>query len=151
MNPTPEDLSTLYPENHISTVITSYGTGHNDPPTGEALLVDTRSLRNPPDDPAVRERMLHSNGLNPEVRRYVMNTPGATTIVTRNAEKALLLLANTEQWADKPLQRVDIHVLCGGGRHRSVAIAEEIAVHLRAAGIGCEVEHRHIDRPILPH
>ncbi|MFD8469093.1 hypothetical protein ACFV10_28795, partial [Streptomyces cyaneofuscatus] len=90
---TPKDLSSLYPDNHISTVITSYGTGHNDPPRGEALLVDTRSLRNPPDDPTVRDRMLHSNGLDPEVRRYVMNTPGATTIAKRNATKALLLLA----------------------------------------------------------
>jgi RNase adaptor protein for sRNA GlmZ degradation len=47
------------------------------------------------------------------------------------------------------MYRVDVHVVCGGGRHRSVAVAEEIAVYLRAAGIGCEVEHRHIDRPIL--
>ncbi|WP_372496897.1 RapZ C-terminal domain-containing protein [Streptomyces shenzhenensis] len=36
-----------------------------------------------------------------------------------------------------------------GGRHRSVAIAEEIAAYLRAGGV--EVEHRHIDRPVLPH
>jgi hypothetical protein len=38
--------------------------------------------------------------------------------------------------------RVDVHVVCGGGRHR-FAVAEEIALYLRAAGIGCEVEHRH--------
>ncbi|MFG2142602.1 hypothetical protein ACGFRG_00125 [Streptomyces sp. NPDC048696] len=40
--------------------------------------------------------------------------------------------------------------MCGGGRHRSVAVAEEVAKRLRAAGIGVETEHRHIDRPILP-
>ncbi|PVC80627.1 hypothetical protein DBP19_36425 [Streptomyces sp. CS090A] len=147
----PEDLSSLYSESHIKTVITSYGLGHNDPPHGEALLVDTRSLRNPPTDPAVRERMLHSNGLDPEVRRYVMSTPNAKELARRNAEKARVLHDNTDLWSAGPLRRVDVHVVCGGGRHRSVAVAEEIAVHLRAAGIGCEVEHRHIDRPILPH
>ncbi|SCD37517.1 UPF0042 nucleotide-binding protein [Streptomyces sp. Termitarium-T10T-6] len=151
MNPAPEDLSGLYSESRIETVITSYGLGHNDPPYGDALLVDTRILRNPPEDPAVRERMLHSNGLDPEVRRYVMNTPNAKGLVRRNAEKVCVLHANMNAWSSGPLPRIDVHVACGGGRHRSVAVAEEIAVHLRAAGIGCEVEHRHIDLPILPH
>jgi UPF0042 nucleotide-binding protein len=116
-------------------------------------VVDARSLRNPPEDPEVRERMLHSNGLDPEVRRYVMATPGARQLVTQSAEKVRILLQydNLKQWAGAQPYRVDVHVVCGGGRHRSVAIAEEIAAHLRAAGIEVEVEHRHIERPILPH
>ncbi|MFJ9690412.1 hypothetical protein ACIRRX_32585 [Streptomyces bacillaris] len=40
-------------------------------------------------------------------------------------------------------------MVCGGGRHRSVATAAEIGAALRAAGVGCEIEHRHIIRPIL--
>ncbi|MFH8379016.1 hypothetical protein ACH4A7_36520 [Streptomyces cyaneofuscatus] len=36
-----------------------------------------------------------------------------------------------------------------GGRHRSVVVAEELAARLRAAGIGVETEHRHVDRPVL--
>ncbi|WP_199546562.1 RNase adapter RapZ [Streptomyces sp. N35] len=152
METTPEDLSTLYREDHLQCVIVSYGDGHNDAPAGGAIRVDTRPLRNPPEDPEVRDRMLHSNGLDPEVRRYVMATPGAKELVAQNAEKVRILLQrdNLHQWAGGPQQyRIDVHVVCGGGRHRSVAVAEEIAVHLRAAGIGCEVEHRHIDRPIL--
>ncbi|GAA0707185.1 hypothetical protein GCM10009548_95070 [Streptomyces malaysiensis subsp. malaysiensis] len=153
METTPQDLSTLYSDNHLQCVITSYGAGHHDAPPGTALLVDTRILRNPPEDPEVRERMLHSNGLDPEVRRYVMATPGARELVAQNAEKVRILLQhdNLKQWAGAQPFRVDVHVVCGGGRHRSVAVAAEIAAHLRAAGIGCEVEHRHIDRPILPH
>lgn len=150
---TPNDLAPLYSDRHLQSVITSYGTGHHDAPTGSALHVDCGILRNPPSDPVVRERMLHSTGLDPEVRRYVMATPGARELVTENAEKALILLtrSNLRRWAGAQPMRVDVHVACGGGRHRSVAVAEEIAVYLRAAGIGCEVEHRHIDRPILPH
>lgn len=152
MTPTPNDLGSLYSDRHVQTVIVSYGAGHHDDPTGTALHVDTRPLRNPPDDPTVRDRMLHSNGLDPEVRRYVMATPGARELVAENAEKVLILLeaANHRRWAGAQSYRVDVHVVCGGGRHRSVAVAEEIAVRLRAAGIGCEVEHPHIDRPILP-
>ncbi|MFD8851567.1 hypothetical protein [Streptomyces sp. NPDC059604] len=154
METTPNDLSALYPESYCQSVITSYGAGHHDDPPGNALVVDTRPLRNPPEDPEVRERMLHSNGLDPEVRRYVMATPGAKRLVAQTAEKVRILAQrdNLRQWTGGPQQyRVDVHVVCGGGRHRSVAVAEEIAAYLRAAGIGCEVEHRHIDRPILPH
>ncbi|MFD7186279.1 hypothetical protein ACFV90_40750 [Streptomyces sp. NPDC059904] len=151
MSATPDDLSSLYSDNHLKSVITSYGIGHNDAPDGDALFVDTRVLHNPPEDPTVRERMLHSNGLDPEVRAYVMATPGARQLVRENAEKARILLDkdNLKQWAGRQLLRIDLHVACGGGRHRSVAVAEEIAIHLRAAGIGVEVEHRHINRPII--
>ena len=131
---------------YIQSVITSYGDGHHDAPTGPAVFVDTRVLRNPPEDPEVRERMLHSNGLDREVRRYVMATPGARGLVKEGAEKVLSLLRQ-----DAGTNRVDVHVMCGGGRHRSVAVAEEIASYLRGADVDCEVEHRHINRPILPH
>ncbi|MEV6547958.1 RNase adapter RapZ [Streptomyces sp. NPDC051597] len=128
----------------IQTIITSYGDGHHDAPQGDALRVDTRPLRNPPDDPTVRTRMLHSNGLDPEVRAYVLGTPGAERLIERSTRRALALL---QQATDG--RRVDIHVVCGGGRHRSVAVAEEVAERLRAAGVGVEVEHRHISQPIL--
>ncbi|MFD0039958.1 hypothetical protein ACFVIZ_20270 [Streptomyces anulatus] len=128
----------------IRTVVVSYGDGHHDAPRGDALRIDTRSLRNPPSDPAVRERMLHSTGLEPDVRAYVRATPGFETVVGRGLERALGLLALPDRRF-----RVDVHVVCGGGRHRSVAVAEELADRLRDAHVGVETEHRHIDRPIL--
>ncbi|MFI0742801.1 hypothetical protein ACH4PU_32670 [Streptomyces sp. NPDC021100] len=133
----------------IQSVITSYGEGHHDAPHGSALLVDTRPLRNPPDDPAVRETMMQFTGLDPEVARYVMATPGAEQLVADAAARALALLRAPGRPGARHF-RVDLHVRCGGGRHRSVAVAEEIGRRLRAAGVGCEVEHRHIDRPVLP-
>ncbi|MFJ8848547.1 hypothetical protein ACIRFF_37315 [Streptomyces cyaneofuscatus] len=128
----------------IQTVIVSYGNGHHDAPRGDALRIDTRPLRNPPSDPVVRERMLHATGLDPHVRDYVHATPGFETIVQRGLEHTLALLALPNRRF-----RVDIHVTCGGGRHRSVVVAEELAARLQAAGIGAETEHQHIDRPIL--
>jgi RNase adaptor protein for sRNA GlmZ degradation len=144
-------LSTVLTPGMIHTVIISYGIGHHDDPPGTALRIDTRTLRNPPDDPTVRERMLHSNGLDPEVRDYVLNTMGAMEIVERAVDQtAALLLADSMPGGD-PHLRTDVHVACGGGRHRSVAIAEELGAQLRGLGVGVEVEHRHIGREILPH
>ncbi|MHA6757285.1 RapZ C-terminal domain-containing protein [Streptacidiphilus sp. PAMC 29251] len=129
----------------IRTVITSYGEGHNDAPGGDALRVDTRPLLNPPEDPAVRRRMLHSNGLDSQVRDYVLNSPGAERLISRNLRRILALLE-----ASNDGRRIDIHVACGGGRHRSVVVSEELAARIRRAGHGVEAEHRHIDRPLLP-
>ncbi|MER5503146.1 MULTISPECIES: hypothetical protein [unclassified Streptomyces] len=112
---TSEFTDTHSPHSLIQTVIISYGDGHHDAPRGDALRIDARPLHNPPDDPAVRERMLHSNGLDPEVAAYVLNTPGADRLVERSTWRALALL---EQSTDG--RRVDLHVVCGGGRHRAV-------------------------------
>ncbi|MET7489845.1 RNase adapter RapZ [Streptomyces sp. NPDC005538] len=127
----------------IRTVITSYAYGHQGAPRGNALRVDARRLHNPPEDPAVRAWMLQANGLDPHVRAYVLATPGADRLIERSFNRALVLLALPD-----PL-RVDIHVLCGGGRHRSVVVAEELAALIRAVGYGVKTEHRHIDRPVL--
>ncbi|WTK42294.1 hypothetical protein OG610_39025 (plasmid) [Streptomyces anulatus] len=132
----------------VRSVIMSYGDGHHAAPRGSALLVDTRVLRNPPEDPAVRERMIHSNGMVGEVRDYVLATPGASRLVERSVEQLLALLDVPPRSGEQPL-RVDVHVVCGGGRHRSVAVAEAIGARARAAGVGCEVEHLHVERPIL--
>lgn len=137
-------MNTQLDRAHIRTVISSYGDGHNDAPRGDALRVDTRPLRNPPEDPAVREYMLHSNGLDPRVRDYVLSNPRTEPLIQRSLKRALALLAVA---ADG--RRVDIHVLCGGGKHRSVVVAEELAARLQDAGVGVETEHLHIDRPIL--
>ena len=92
METTPEDLSTLYEDGHVQSVITSYGAGHHDDPGGNAVVVDTRPLRNPPEDPEVRDRMLHSNGLDPEVvviggeitKAWGLVEPLISAAVTRN-------------------------------------------------------------------
>lgn len=143
----PDDLSTLGDPARIRVVIITTGAGHREPVEQDALripLIDT--LRNPPADPAVREQLTHLTGLDKPVRDYVMATPGARGKVREVYEKTHALLA----WA-APRRRVTlVNLECWGGRHRSVALGEELAAWLRADGIGVEVEHRHIDRPLLP-
>ncbi|AZM64991.1 MULTISPECIES: RNase adapter RapZ [unclassified Streptomyces] len=128
--------------------ITSFGTGHPDAPwSANPVVVDTKPLRNPPQDPAVRARMTQMTGLDRDVAFYVMTTPGAERLV----EDALL--AVYDRLVTAPDTDVDVHVSCVGGRHRSVAVSEELASRLRALDAvtaDVQVVHRHIDQPILP-
>jgi RNase adapter protein RapZ len=126
----------------IKVVITTYGVLHGEAPEGDAVTVDLRrALRNPHQDPAMR----YKTGLDPEVRDHVLSTPGADRII---ADTVLRILAVLYGWAE-PQLRSDAHIFCKGGRHRSVAIAEAVATRLRSLGIGVEVEHRDINKPVV--
>lgn len=129
----------------IRVVITTYGTLHGPAPAeGDALLIDlSEALRNPHHDPQMRYR----TGLDPEVRAHVLETPGADRIVALNVDRIRALVTVHTLQVQPILTRV--HVACRGGRHRSVAIAEEIARELRREGIGVEVCHRDIDKPVV--
>ena len=123
--------------------ITSYGTGHNDPPTGtNPLVVDTTGLHNPPDDPRVRAALTQLTGRDQRVADYVMSTPGAEALVDATRRLAERRIRNGQQ-------AIDIHVHCYGGRHRSVTIAEQLGEQLARHG-RVTINHRHIGKPILP-
>ncbi|MFJ2783616.1 MULTISPECIES: hypothetical protein [unclassified Streptomyces] len=124
--------------------ITSYGTGHHDTPTAhDPVVVDTTTLHNPPDDPAVRATLTQLTGRHPDVVAYVMATPGATQLLDTTRRTVERRIADGEQ-------HIDVHVHCYGGRHRSVALAELLTTNLTTHGHHVQVSHRHIDRPILP-
>lgn len=99
-------------------------------------------FRNPHDDPAMRYR----NGLDPEVRDHVLSTPGVMAMVERIAESAK---AVHDDYANPRHLLTDVTIACRGGRHRSVAVAEAVAAYLRTDGIGVEIVHHHIDRPVV--
>jgi len=129
----------------IRVVITTYGILHGPAPAdGDALLIDLSSaLRNPHQDPELRYR----NGLDPAVRDHVLTTPGADRVVALGVDRIRALVTVHTLQVQPILTRV--HVACRGGRHRSVAVAEEIARQLRREGIGVEVHHRDIDKPVV--
>ena len=132
----------------LQVVIKSYGVLHREAPGEEvALAVNlTTALRNPPEDPAVRERMVQLTGLDAQVRTYVLDTPGALEIVSRTADQLRTLV---EHWGNPTRRIVHAHVYCKQGRHRSVAVAEEVATWLREAGYGVEVDHLDITKPVV--
>ncbi|MFE4304832.1 hypothetical protein ACFRR6_01950 [Streptomyces sp. NPDC056891] len=130
----------------VQVVLQSAGTLH--PGTialiGDGLFFDIGGrLRNPHHDPQMRYR----TGLEPEVRSHVLSTPGADTVINEimDATRAIL-----HGYADPRRRLVKVTVACRGGRHRSVAIAEQVAEYLRAEDDICvEVEHRHVGLPVV--
>lgn len=109
---------------------------------GNGLFYDlSDELRNPHHDPAMR----YKTGLDPDVRDHVRATPGAEKWATRIAHDAQALAAAAEPTG----KLVHVTVACRGGRHRSVAIAEWAAELLHAAGPRAEVEHLHIELPVV--
>lgn len=114
--------------------ITTFGVLHGEAPHGgkPVISVDlTEALRNPADDPA----MVYLTGLDPKVRDHVLFTPGAEEIIDGLVREVLAT-------------DCDAHVFCRGGRHRSVAVAEEAARRLRARGLIVVVLHRDIRKPV---
>ncbi|MER8103856.1 RNase adapter RapZ [Kitasatospora sp. NPDC094016] len=139
-------MSTIPTADQLTTTtfeITTFGTLHQDPPLGDAITVDlTTALRNPPEDPAVREQMIQSTGLDQHVLDYVLATPGARDIADRTVRRALA------QHAALPGETVRIHVYCRGGRHRSVSVGREVGRRLQALGAAVTVTHRHVHLPV---
>ncbi|TQS30074.1 RNase adapter RapZ [Microbispora sp. KK1-11] len=118
--------------------VTSFGYGHGPAPEADLTVDARRHLRNPHADPAMREL----TGLDEAVRQHVLTTPGAARLIHNTAVLAADLHAQTRA-------PVTVAVGCVGGRHRSVAISEEIAATLRSDGVKATVTHRDVHRPVI--
>src|SRR5690554_3922631 len=131
----------------IRVVITTFGTLHGPAPDeGDALTIDlSNALRNPHHDPQMRYR----TGLDPVVRHHVLTTPGADRVVALNVDRIRALVTVHTMQVQPMLTRV--HIACRGGRHPIVSLSTELARELRREGIGVEVHHRDIDRPVVEH
>lgn len=131
------------PARHLQCVIITFGVLHGEPPEGDGYTVDLRTrLRNPHENPAMR----HLTGLDQAVFDHVMNTDGVEEIVADTVSRAV---SDLKHWGNPHGRICRVFVCCRGGRHRSVAVAEEIADRLYQRGIGVQVEHRDIKKPIV--
>lgn len=128
--------------NLIAAVITSFGYRHAEPPPAQ-ITIDVRTLLR---DPYVDPRMRALTGRDRAVRDHVQATPGATRLVVATAQLVAGLLDDV---ADAKGVRVDVAIGCAGGRHRSVALADLIAVELGSLGHRTSVTHRDIRLPVL--
>ncbi|MFE3866192.1 hypothetical protein ACFXPT_38200 [Streptomyces goshikiensis] len=129
----------------VQVVIQTVGTLHEDALgiAADSLLFDLGDkLRNPHSDPKMR----YLTGLDPAVRMRVLTEPDANAVLSSIVDSTAALVHG---YADPRHRLVRVTVACRGGRHRSVAIAEQAAEYLDAEGIRVEVEHRHIDRPVV--
>ena len=99
------------------------------------LLFDVRFLPNPHWVPELRPQ----TGCDSDVSDYVLGQPDAGEFIDRTSELLAFLVPRYEAEGKSYLT---IGVGCTGGRHRSVAIAEELAARLSGGPIDVNVVHR---------
>ena len=122
------------PEGRLQVDVTSFGFKKGVPRVVD-LLFDVRFLPNPHWVPELREL----TGRDDAVREYVFSHQEAGAFVDRVSELLDFLIPKYEHEGKSYLT---IGIGCTGGRHRSVAIADEIANHLGESGVQVTVHHR---------
>ena len=119
-------------------LVISFGFKFGIPSTTD-LLFDVRFLPNPHFDP-----VLHAyTGRDPRVARYVLEEPIGQTFLTQLQEFLTFLVP---LYAKEGKSYLTISLGCTGGKHRSVATAEEIGSHLRRLGYTVACHHRDLEK-----
>jgi UPF0042 nucleotide-binding protein len=108
-------------------------------PVDADLVVDCRFLPNPHWVPELRPL----NGTDEPVRAYVMAQQGAGEFLD-TYEQLLTIIGDGYQREGK--RYATIAVGCTGGKHRSVAMTEELARRLASHGVEAAVVHRDLGR-----
>lgn len=110
-------------------------------PTDADFIFDLRFL----DNPYFIENLRPLSGKDKAVHDYVFRQDKA-----QNYKQMLLGLLNftLSAMAEEGRYRVTVGLGCTGGRHRSVAMAEELAINLGQLGYPVSVEHRNLDRDV---
>ena len=108
-------------------------------PVDADYVADVRFLPNPFWEPELRAL----SGLDAAVNDYVVETPEAREFLTRFTS---LLDLVADGYLTEGKRYVTVAVGCTGGRHRSVAMAENLATRLVKAGVESLVVHRDLGR-----
>lgn len=108
-------------------------------PVDADLVVDCRFLPNPHWVPELRAR----TGTDPDVAEYVFQQPGAQEFLDGYAE---LMRIITEGYRREGKRYMTLAVGCTGGKHRSVAMSEQLTKRLIADGVETVLVHRDMGR-----
>lgn len=122
----------------LQVAVESFGFKHGLPLDADVVM-DVRFLPNPHWDEDLRPL----SGLDQPVKDDVLSRPQAIEFL-HNFQA--LLQSVLPHYASEGKSYLTIAVGCTGGRHRSVAIAEEIGQGLRASGQPVRVSHRDLGR-----
>ncbi|WP_092557580.1 RNase adapter RapZ [Actinoplanes derwentensis] len=118
--------------------VLSFGFKYGLPPDADYVL-DARFLPNPFWVPELREH----TGLEEGVSSYVLGQDGATDFVGTYAG----LIASTAPGFEREGKRyLTVAIGCTGGKHRSVAITEELTSRLSGMRLSAHASHRDLGR-----
>jgi len=106
-------------------------------PVDSDLVFDVRFLPNPYYIPELKKFC----GKDKEVKDYVLGNEGTKVFITKLQDMLTFLLPN---YLREGKRQLILSIGCTGGRHRSVAIANEIFEELKAQGRKVNLEHRDV-------
>ena len=108
-------------------------------PADADIVADCRFLPNP----HWIEELAPLTGQDAPVRDFVLGQPGAKEFIDAFVEAMRAALSGFEREGKRFLT---LAVGCTGGKHRSVAVADQLAARLTEAGAGVQVVHRDLGR-----
>lgn len=118
--------------------VVSFGYSHGLPRDAD-LVLDCRFLPNPHWVPELRPH----TGVDADVRDYVLGQPAAKEFLTKVDDLLGLLLPS---YIEEGKAYLTIAIGCTGGRHRSVAIANELHNRLESRGYAANIAHRDVQK-----
>jgi RNase adapter protein RapZ len=122
----------------LRVTVLSFGFKYGLPPDADFVL-DARFLPNPHWVPQLRDQ----TGRESEVSAYVLSQRGAGAFVETFAR---MINATAPGFEREGKRYLTVAVGCTGGKHRSVAIAEELACRLRQLRVSAHPYHRDLGR-----
>jgi UPF0042 nucleotide-binding protein len=122
----------------IHLTILTFGYKHGVPPDAD-FVFDTRFLANP----FYVDELRPLTGQHQLVREFIFESKLAEQYLTEIESTLVLALAH---YGEVGKHYGVVALGCTGGRHRSVCLAEELAVRLGHRGIPATVQHRDVDR-----
>jgi UPF0042 nucleotide-binding protein len=122
----------------LATMLISFGFKHGIPIDAD-LVFDVRFLANP----HFVDNLRALDGRDARVREFIMRHPESRELLARLQDLLRFLLPAYEREGKAYLT---IAVGCTGGRHRSVAVVEELKPFLDELGLAPSVVHRDLDR-----
>ena len=122
----------------LKVTVVSFGFKYGIPVDAD-LLADMRFLPNPYWVPELRPL----SGRDPEVAGYVKARPEAQEFLDQYLQ---VLQTIGRGYLREGKRFMTLAVGCTGGKHRSVAMSEEIAARLNAAGVDARPVHRDLGR-----
>ena len=125
------------PERRMRVSVTSFGFKHGSPRDLD-LVFDVRFLPNPHWVAELRPL----TGIDDAVAEYVLSDESAQEFLSRVADLLKFLLP---RYVDEGKAYLRVGVGCTGGRHRSVAIADELAKRLTDSEAAVSTWHRDIE------
>ncbi len=131
-------LSALVDEHAMRLAVTSFGF-KNGTPRDNDLMFDVRFLPNPHWAPSLR--LL--TGRDEQVKTFVLGAEDARGFLVRIRDLLSFLIP---RYREEGKSYVSIGIGCTGGRHRSVAIAEELGEWLGDQGYHATIRHRDVEQ-----